>query len=209
MNWCTNPLVPTTNICGSGRSPCTTTLASRKWRVASPIGLSSASNLPESPMSQAPDPSLERTSNGLARAALPVIIRLAGQAKHITPEVIRNIVALIPDAWLTGESAFSSNGEHREAYVRYLVRRLEAPRLFSRLASSHVGSALTGSLRPEETQQLTQPCRGRRGRDDVRRASESFAAGKDTAGETSHAHRATAEFIVSATCRPRPDYCCR
>jgi hypothetical protein len=159
-------------------------------------------------MSQAPDPSLERTSNGLARAALPVIIRLAGQAKHITPEVIRNIVALIPDAWLTGESAFSSNGEHREAYVRYHSSHRK-PRLSPPISKLSRQGALTGSLRPEETQQLTQPWRGRRGRDDVRRASESLAAGKDTAGETSHAHCATAEFIVSATCRPRPDYCCR
>src|ERR1043166_6742811 len=43
----TNRLVPRPNTCGSGQSPCTTTRVSRKWRVASRIGPSSASNLCE------------------------------------------------------------------------------------------------------------------------------------------------------------------
>jgi len=38
-----NRLVPRTTTCGSGPNPCTTRPASRKWRVASPTGLSSAS----------------------------------------------------------------------------------------------------------------------------------------------------------------------
>jgi hypothetical protein len=53
--------------------------------------------------------------------------RLAGQ---LTPEVIRNIVSLVPDAWLEGETYFSSPQENRVAYVEYLLRRLEPPRDF-------------------------------------------------------------------------------
>src|SRR5213593_2887393 len=42
-----NPVVPMTSICGSGQSPCTTKRASRKSRVASRRGPSSASKLLE------------------------------------------------------------------------------------------------------------------------------------------------------------------
>src|SRR6185369_9114016 len=40
-------LVPRTTTCGSGPNPCTTTPDSRKWRGASPTGLSSALSLAE------------------------------------------------------------------------------------------------------------------------------------------------------------------
>ncbi len=45
----TNLFVAMTSICGSGQSPCTTKPASRKSHAASRRGLSSASNLLESP----------------------------------------------------------------------------------------------------------------------------------------------------------------
>jgi hypothetical protein len=63
-------------------------------------------------------------------------------AARLTPEVIGEIVSLIPDAWLDAGSIFETAGEYRQAYVDYLMRRLEPPRLFmqeaARVASSHV-----------------------------------------------------------------------
>lgn len=50
---------------------------------------------------------------------------------RITPEIIKGIVALIPDAWLiSGPSPFATPAANRQAYVDYLQRRLEAPRPF-------------------------------------------------------------------------------
>jgi hypothetical protein len=51
-------------------------------------------------------------------------------AERLTPDVINEIVSLIPDAWLTADSQFMSAGEYRRAYADYLLRRLEPPRLF-------------------------------------------------------------------------------
>lgn len=47
----------------------------------------------------------------------------------LTPEILASIVKLIPDSWLVN-SPFSSNSEHRDAYVDYLTKRLELPHLF-------------------------------------------------------------------------------
>ena len=52
--------------------------------------------------------------------------------ERITPDIISGIVELIPDAWLAAESQVSDSpfggpAEHRDAYVEYLLRRLEAP----------------------------------------------------------------------------------
>src|ERR671929_57793 len=44
------------------------------------------------------------------------------------PEIV--FVELDPDAWLGDEPAFESVAAHREAYVRFLLARLEAPRPF-------------------------------------------------------------------------------
>jgi hypothetical protein len=49
-------------------------------------------------------------------------------AAQITPEIIGGIVKLIPDGWLIGGS--SSGGQHRDAYIEYLLSRLEPPRFF-------------------------------------------------------------------------------
>ena len=48
----------------------------------------------------------------------------------ITQEVIKGVVALVPDEWLTEQSPFSTTAENRQAYVDYLTRRLDAPRQF-------------------------------------------------------------------------------
>ena len=49
--------------------------------------------------------------------------------KRITPDELRRIVSLIPDGWLV-DAPFATASEHREAYTRYLARRLETPRAF-------------------------------------------------------------------------------
>ena len=61
---------------------------------------------------------------------------------RLTPEAIARIVALIPDAWLEDEPLFASKAEHRDAYLAYFTRRLQAPRAFAeeaaRVRSVHV-----------------------------------------------------------------------
>src|SRR5215510_6103381 len=48
----------------------------------------------------------------------------------ITENVIRDTVALVPDDWMFGNSPFRNAAENREAYVEYMLRRLEEPRNF-------------------------------------------------------------------------------
>ncbi len=49
---------------------------------------------------------------------------------RLTAEVIHHVVDLIPGAWLNGERHFINQAEHRQAYVAYLLNRLEASSLF-------------------------------------------------------------------------------
>jgi hypothetical protein len=77
--------------------------------------------------SRAPFPGIKdhvllRFASALQEADAKIIERL-------TPNIINNIVQLIPDAWLV-ESPFDDIEQHREAYIEYLVRRLESPRVF-------------------------------------------------------------------------------
>jgi len=51
-------------------------------------------------------------------------------AARVTPDIIDSIVKLIPDAWLVGNVSSGAGGQHREAYVEYLLSRLESPRFF-------------------------------------------------------------------------------
>ena len=50
---------------------------------------------------------------------------------RITPQVIRDSVALIPDQWLATDSPFESGEQHKDAYVQYLLRRLQSPHAFA------------------------------------------------------------------------------
>jgi len=55
--------------------------------------------------------------------------------ERVTPEIIRGIVNLIPDLWLMREpqvndSPFDGAAEHRDAYIDYLLSRLESPHVF-------------------------------------------------------------------------------
>ena len=48
----------------------------------------------------------------------------------VTPALVEQIVATIPDAWLEDEPQFATRAEHRQAYVDVLSLRLVAPRAF-------------------------------------------------------------------------------
>jgi hypothetical protein len=50
--------------------------------------------------------------------------------EKITPEIIRSIVSLIPDAWLVGDSLSGGEDLHRDVYIEYLLSRLEPPHDF-------------------------------------------------------------------------------
>jgi hypothetical protein len=49
---------------------------------------------------------------------------------RVTPDIIDSVVTLIPDAWLVGASPFSGSNQHRDAYMEYLLSRLEPPHVF-------------------------------------------------------------------------------
>ena len=54
----------------------------------------------------------------------------AKMTERVSPDIIDSIVKLIPDAWLVGDSAFSGSTQHRDAYMEYLLSRLEPPHVF-------------------------------------------------------------------------------
>jgi len=51
-------------------------------------------------------------------------------AGRIDRALLSDLVDALPDAWLPDDPRAGSAGEQRAAYVRYLLRRLEAPRTF-------------------------------------------------------------------------------
>jgi hypothetical protein len=48
----------------------------------------------------------------------------------LTPELIRNIVALVPDDWLLREDQTESAAEMREVYAQFLITRISVSHLF-------------------------------------------------------------------------------
>ncbi|HVC80649.1 MAG TPA: HipA family kinase [Chloroflexota bacterium] len=52
-------------------------------------------------------------------------------ARLLPREKLEEIVAAIPETWLGDEPLFAGIGEHRDAYLTYLVGRLDAPRAFA------------------------------------------------------------------------------
>jgi hypothetical protein len=48
----------------------------------------------------------------------------------ITSELIQNIVSLVPDEWLTGESSFTSPQQYRDAYAQFLITRIANSAIF-------------------------------------------------------------------------------
>jgi hypothetical protein len=49
---------------------------------------------------------------------------------RITPDIIDSIVKLIPEPWLVGDASFSASNQPRDAYMEYLLSRLEPPHAF-------------------------------------------------------------------------------
>jgi hypothetical protein len=47
-------------------------------------------------------------------------------APRVTPELLSDVVAVVPDEWLDDEPGFDSAGSVREAYVDHLLRRVAA-----------------------------------------------------------------------------------
>ncbi len=93
---------------------------------------------------------LARSTNPFALIREHVLLPFASRldsadtwmTQQITPERIAAIVQLIPDTWLDDEPSFAGKAAHRDAYLRYLTRRLAAPRAFFeeavRARSQHV-----------------------------------------------------------------------
>ena len=85
---------------------------------------------------------LERATQPFARikdhVLLPFASRLSEADERLAALLVRDdierIVDSVPDAWLGGDAPFASTDEHREAYARYLCKRLEAPRAFAQEA---------------------------------------------------------------------------
>jgi HipA-like kinase len=66
---------------------------------------------------------LLRYARSLAEADSTLIERL-------TPQIVGEIVKLIPDLWLIEDALLGGPALQRDAYVEYLLNRIEAPRLF-------------------------------------------------------------------------------
>ncbi len=54
----------------------------------------------------------------------------------LNEEIIRAIVALIPDEWLVKDSPFETAVEHREAYLKFLLTRLSVSEVFTKAAKN-------------------------------------------------------------------------
>lgn len=82
---------------------------------------------------------LARSRTGFAQIKDHVLLPRAGSLNEIdaelsarlTPELIRQIVDLIPESWFGAEPAFDNTIAFRNAYFEYLTHRLEAPRIFA------------------------------------------------------------------------------
>jgi HipA-like protein len=93
---------------------------------------------------------LERSRDSFPLIKDHVLLRFAGSLREvdskmteqITPDIIDSIVKLIPDAWLVGDSSSSANNQTRDAYIQYLLGRLEPPHVFleeaARARSLHI-----------------------------------------------------------------------
>ncbi|POM24477.1 hypothetical protein BTM25_31060 [Actinomadura rubteroloni] len=64
----------------------------------------------------------------LAPRATELAAAEAEFAPQITEDLLRDVVALVPDAWLDGEPGFDGPGAVRDAYVEILLKRAAEPR---------------------------------------------------------------------------------
>jgi hypothetical protein len=75
---------------------------------------------------------------------LPVANALPEADRHmkalLTAEILRSIVDLIPQSWLSHDPAFADAAAHRQAYLDYLLDRLEHSHIFVEEATrAHAG----------------------------------------------------------------------
>ncbi len=82
---------------------------------------------PYAPRARNPFPQI--TEHVLLPLATTIAQADATARQRLTPAVIRDVVGLIPDAWLE-DGGFTGPQEHREAYAVYLLARLEASGVF-------------------------------------------------------------------------------
>ena len=84
------------------------------------------------------DQYMQRAADPFTRVKDHVLLPFAGElneadarmSERITPRVLEDIVALIPDAWLGSDAVFATSGENREASTQYLQHRLAQPHAF-------------------------------------------------------------------------------
>jgi hypothetical protein len=84
------------------------------------------------------DQYLERAADPFTRAKDHILLPFAASldesdarsSKLVTPEVLENIVALIPESWLGVDTPFATPQENRQAYTKYLQLRLQQPHAF-------------------------------------------------------------------------------
>jgi hypothetical protein len=74
----------------------------------------------------APDKAYDFRHHALGHYGPDVRAADAELAPRVTEELLRGIVAEVPDAWLDGEAGFATPDEVREAYVDYLHARVRA-----------------------------------------------------------------------------------
>ena len=81
---------------------------------------------------------LERSRDPFALIKDHVLLRFAGSLREadakmtgrIAPDIIDRIVKLIPDDWLARDPSFAGSEQHRNAYIEYLLSRLESSQVF-------------------------------------------------------------------------------
>jgi hypothetical protein len=81
---------------------------------------------------------LDRSADAFTLIKDHVLLPFAGDLRQadtacsarLTPEVIRNIVGLVPDTWLAQDSFFGSGDDYRNAYGQYLLQRLDSRHIF-------------------------------------------------------------------------------
>ncbi|MET8243825.1 HipA family kinase [Streptomyces sp. NPDC005202] len=74
----------------------------------------------------APEKAYDFRHHALGRYAPDVAAADAELAPRVTEELLRGIVAEVPDAWLAGEPGFATPDHVRDAYVDYLTARVKA-----------------------------------------------------------------------------------
>ena len=81
---------------------------------------------------------LERSRDSFTLIKNHVLLRPASSlseadetlSQRISRELLEEIIAVIPVEWLADGDAFQNERQHRNAYIEYLVSRLQSPRAF-------------------------------------------------------------------------------